>query len=154
DGADRRGERLRGLLEREIEDFLEDHRRALLGRELTEERARRFARGPRIVRRAARLEGERLLALRAAWPIEPQVRAEAEEPRARVRGRVAHLDERDDGAGQRVLREVLGVPGAPREVAAVAIEIRPQRLVRGEEALPRRLNRARQLVRMAHARRT
>jgi hypothetical protein len=137
----RRRESFRDLLERQIEDVLEDHGGALLRSELPEQGPRCLARGARIARdawlvarRRPRLEW--FFATPAPQLIEPQIGGHAEQPGSRVRGRLTHLPERDERARHRVLREVLGVPWAAGEVPAVAIEVGPERLVGVEEPVP------------------
>ena len=142
----RRRQRLRNLLERQIERVLEDDRRTLLRRQLPEDRPGGFARDERIARggRSFVVLPERLFVPTPSQLVEPEVRGDPEEPRPRVRRRVAHLPERHERARHGVLREILGVPGAPREVAAVAIEVGAERLVGVEEALPGRAKHGRE----------
>jgi hypothetical protein len=155
-GLDRshgRGQCFGDFVKREVEHVFQHDRGPLLRREVTEQRARRLSRAPRIGGRVrvSDVRDEGFLGSLTAHPIDPEIRRDTEQPCARVRWRSAHLSERDEGTGKRVLREVLGIPWASREVATVAIEIGSQRFENFEEAMPRRLDRARQLVGRAHA---
>ena len=116
----------------------EEHDRgALLRRQDAEQRLGRLARCDRIDVRAGHLVvAEWPLTLEPPHAIDPQVRRDTEQPRARVRRRLAHLRERHERARQGVLRHVLRVPWAAREVAAVSVELRAERLVGVEEAVP------------------
>ncbi len=138
-GAGGRRERLGDLLEGQVEDVLEHDGGALLRGQGDEQRARSLARRPSRARRGLRLLGggldARLLAT-AARLVDPAVRRDAEQPRARVRRRVPHRPQGHERARERVLREILGIPGAAGEVAAVAVQLGAERLVELEEVVP------------------
>ena len=127
--------RLGDLLEREVEDVLEHHRGALLRRERRDQGSRGLPGGARLVRGAFLRSLARLLA-HPARAIDPEVRGDAEQPSARIRRRLVHAAEGDEGARQGVLRQVLGIPGSAGQVAAVPEEIGPVQLVEIEEAVP------------------
>src|SRR5205085_1825914 len=80
---------------------------------------------------------ERLLTPKPPRAIDPEVRRHPKDPCARILGRRSHLAQGHEGARERVLREIFGVPGAAREVPAVAIELGSKRLVGVEESMPR-----------------
>jgi len=91
--------------------------------------------------RRAQVRGDRRLCLGrhlAATPlrVDPQVRRDAEEPCARVGWLLPHLRDRDERAGQRVLAQVLGIPRAARQVPAVSVELRAERLIGVVESSP------------------
>ena len=72
----------------------------------------------------------------SANAVDPQVGRHSEQPSARVGRRVRHATQGRKGSSQYILRKVLGVPGAPREIATVAIEFWAQRLIHGQEPVP------------------
>src|SRR5712691_4353506 len=126
------------FLQREVERLLEHHRRALLRREARQERTRRFTDRARLpagcalrIRFGFRLEG--------ADAVDPQVRRDPEEPRARILGRLIHAPQLRERTEERVLNEIVGVPRTAGQVPAVAVELGAKRLVEIEEAVPRRL---------------
>ena len=142
--ARRRGQRLGDLLERKIEHVLEHDGHALLGREPHEQRARGLARLARIrlpggwsPRRRARLRLER----RAARAVDPEVRGDPEQPGARTRAArgTSSRASRSRASSASCTRSSAS-QGAAGEVAAIAVELRPQRLEGVEKALPRRLH--------------
>ena len=139
DRAGRRGERLGDLLERQPEGVFEHDRRSLLRRELGDQRARGLAGRARLsARRRFRYldaEGGGELS-RLPRPVDPQVGGHAKQPRSWVLRRLGHDAEGHERAGHRLLSHVLGIPGAPREMPAVSVEIGAERLVSVEKATP------------------
>ena len=72
--------------------------------------------------------------------VDPEVRGDAKEPCARVRGFAPQLTERHEGARQRILRQIFGIPRATGEIAAVSIKVWAEGLVDIEEPMPGDLN--------------
>ena len=137
-GADGGRERLGDLFERELEHVLEHHGGAFLWSKLRKQRACGLARGLQIRGCDAGLRcslfGE--AAALAADPINPQIRCHPEQPRARIRWRVPHATQRGERLRQSILSQILRVPRATGQVAAVSVELGPQRLVNRQKAVP------------------
>src|SRR5262245_373344 len=77
---------------------------------------------------------------RAALPIDPEVGRHAKKPGARVLHVLKQATERDQGAGERILYEVLSVPRIAGEEPAIAVQLRPNGFERLYELAPRRLD--------------
>jgi hypothetical protein len=109
--ADGGGEDVCDVLEGDIESVLEHNRRSLLGGELDQERPGGLA---NVAGRCTVLRVRRWGRGRAtAHPVDPEVRGHAEHPGPQVSRRFLERAERGERLGERVLHEVLGVPGAP-----------------------------------------
>ena len=149
--ADGGGEDVGDVLEGHVEGVLEHHRRPLLGRELDQERPGGLA---NVAGRCTALRVRRWRRGRAAaHPVDPEVRGHAEHPGPQVSRRFLERAERGERPGERVLHQVLGVPGAPGEVPAVPVERGPERLNLFLEIAPDGLDGARGRV-VVHAGKT
>ncbi len=78
--------------------------------------------------------------------VEPEVRRHAEQPGAGVLDWLVQTRERHERAHQGLLHEVVGLPGATRQVAAVAVQVRPQGLESLEKIAPWCRDRGRKAV--------
>lgn len=142
DGADGRLQHRRGLVEREVEHVLQQHRGALLRRQAEEEDARRLAHRDRLRRILAlarrRCGAFRVASLdaRAAEPVDPEVRRGADEVGARMGQVGVALPEEREDACERVLHQVLAVPHVAGEPAAVAEQLGAKRCDLVEEGPP------------------
>src|SRR5262245_40865042 len=139
--ADRGPENRGDLLEREVEDVLQHYGGPLLRCEQLQQRAARVAyRAGRRARIGWRIDGRERASLDAPPPdgVDPQVARDPQEVGARLADSVVNLTERRQGAHQRILDEILGVPDVPGEAAAVAVQRGAKWGEQIEVAMPRR----------------
>jgi hypothetical protein len=136
--ADRSFQRQRRFFKRQVEDILEQHCRALVGRQRANQMRRRIAQFARQWGVGSFGFGHNggLRLVHSPEPVDPKIACDAEQVGAQVLDRIVNLGEADERADQRFLHQVFRVPDCAGQSPAISIQFGPHGLGLVDEFVP------------------